>query len=83
MKDFFLFGGGVLAALLFAAAQLGHLHAPQGGNVARAPTTTSMPGQGAQSRAVGIGAVQDAALTRPKDDGPQTVALPNPAAPPT
>ena len=46
MRDLFNFGGAVLVALLFAAAQLGDLYAPQGGEFTQAsllPVTPSLP----------------------------------------
>ncbi len=59
MKDFVNFGGVVLAALLFAASQLGDLYAPPGAKFAQGALIS--PSLSDYVEALGDGTVFDAA----------------------
>lgn len=64
MRDFFNVGGAVLAALLFAASQLGDLYAPQGAKFTQARLIGLTPSLTDYATALGDGTVLDAARAR-------------------
>jgi hypothetical protein len=61
MRDLFNFGGTVLFALLFAAAQLGDLYTPQGPKFTQASLLSLTPSLTDDAEALGDGTVLDAA----------------------
>lgn len=64
MKDFFNVGGAVLAALLFAASQLGDLYAPQGAKFTQASLIGLTPSLADYAEALSDGTVLDAARAK-------------------
>ena len=61
MRDLFKFGGAVLFALLFAAAQLGDLYAPQDAKFTQASLLSRTPSLTDPTEALGDGTVLDPA----------------------
>ena len=61
MRDFFNFGGAVLAALIIAASQLGDLYGPRGAKFTQASLIPLDPNLSDYAAAIADGSLRDAA----------------------